>query len=202
MSMNNKYSINIDPINSLQIALSQANQSSQAMGTNGRITINASPENSLRLGLEQANKTRVNIKGPAYTPANDYNDLKNLPSLGGITIRGNLKYSDLFLSKTSINTKEYWNSKPSYIPERGEIIIYENKSVIDGQSYPGIKIGDGNAYIVDLPFLGDDFVPEFLDILTDHVNNMVVHVTAEEREFWNNKLNYEINDETLVFNTL
>ena len=51
---------------------------------------------------------------------------------------------------------------------------------------PGIKIGDGSAYVVDLPF---------------------VNITSEQVNFWNNKVNCyleteltdEGNNETLVF---
>lgn len=54
----------------------------------------------------------------------------------------------------------YWTSLSNYIPAAGEIIIYTDKDVIidDGQTknIPGIKIGDGLAYGIDLPFIGDE----------------------------------------------
>ena len=42
------------------------------------------------------------------------------------------------------------------ISENGAIYIYEDltESAADSDvSIPGIKIGDGNAYLIDLPFL-------------------------------------------------
>lgn len=56
------------------------------------------------------------------------------------------------------NSTEYWNSDKSYIPNEGDIIVYNNyKTTEDGKTIAGIKIGDGMAYLVDLPFLTDAY---------------------------------------------
>ena len=94
------------------------------------------------------------------------------------------------------DTTANWNNARGFIPLSGEIIIYTDyrteTSVEGGQTVTknvaGIKIGDGNAYVQDLPFQSG--------------------VTEKDITFWNNKLNYdntlEINNElvneTLVFN--
>ena len=52
---------------------------------------------------------------------------------------------------------------------------------------PGFKIGDGNAYVVDKPFVGEADTK----ILQEHLQDTGVHIQPGEREFWNNKLNYE-----------
>ena len=52
---------------------------------------------------------------------------------------------------------------------------------------PGFKIGDGNAYVVDKPFVGEADTK----ILQEHLKDTGVHIQPGEREFWNNKLNYE-----------
>ena len=73
----------------------------------------------------------------------------------------------------------------TFIPLEGEVIIYTDyrSETVNGvtRNIPGMKIGTGNAYLGDLPF---------------------VTVTSEEILFWNSKLNMEdtITDETLVFN--
>lgn len=63
----------------------------------------------------------------------------------------------------------------------------ENNETLTRTVYvPGIKIGDGSAYVVDLPF---------------------VNVTSEQINFWNNKVNCYLepeiiedgNNETLIF---
>ena len=53
---------------------------------------------------------------------------------------------------------------------------------------PGIKIGDGAAYVQDLPFVDE----ELRDKIMDHINNPDIHVSLREKLFWNNKLN--VND--------
>lgn len=111
---------------------------------------------------------------------------------------------------SKIGSTYYWDYEHmDYVPLRGEIIIYDDKGTTDdGESIPGIKIGDGMAYVVDLPFVGDDdraIVAERLGELTttldDHINNRLIHITDSERNFWNAKLNCRVNDEeTLIFN--
>lgn len=89
-----------------------------------------------------------------------------------------------------------------YIPEAGRIIIYSDKSIIDGVAYPGIKIADGLAYVVDLPFVGDDVTSRIISLLESHINDKSIHITDTERQFWNNKINYELDesDENLIIN--
>lgn len=102
------------------------------------------------------------------------------------------------------NTTAYWNSKIGYIPAAGELVIYSDfqTTVVDGQvvEIPGIKIGSGNGYVQDLAFLGDKESEE----LFEHISNTVIHTSAAEKLFWNNKLNVndaqEVVGENLVFN--
>lgn len=98
------------------------------------------------------------------------------------------------------------NSDIIYVPERGQIIIYSDHGTItkNNQTYnvPGIKIGDGSAYLVDLPFVGDDQIQTVLLALQTHINDTTVHVSLSDREKWNNKLNYDISGETLILNRL
>lgn len=100
-----------------------------------------------------------------------------------------------------VDTTENWEQKPTFIPDKGLLVIYMDHGTIirEGETInvPGIKVGDGQAYLVDLPFVGDDWVA----ILEDHIRNTVVHITQEERNFWNDKLNCEYqDDETLLLN--
>jgi len=65
-----------------------------------------------------------------------------------------------------------------------------------GNDVPGVKIGDGLAYIIDLPFLDA--------VVMEHVNDGTIHITQAEREFWNNKVRcyYSASiDDMLVFTT-
>ena len=114
-----------------------------------------------------------------------------------------------FIDANSINginmiskTTDFWNNNKQYIPSAGEIVIYLNYRFIDeGEEnkigVAGLKIGDGKTYVVDLPFLGD-----IDQSIYNHVNNTNIHVSEQDREFWNNKLNCEneIFEETLFLN--
>lgn len=94
-------------------------------------------------------------------------------------------------------TTEEWNNQIGYIPVPGEIIIYSDYKTkeVDGRiiNIPGIKIGSGNAYIQDLAFLDEDLA----DILYNHITDAVIHVTQEEKDRWNNKLNVDDNAEVI-----
>ena len=99
-----------------------------------------------------------------------------------------------------INTTDYWDSKLGYTPPAGTIIIYTDKSQIDGKPVPGIKIGSGNAYIQDLAFVSE----EIENILLNHVDNSNVHVSLENKSKWNNKVNIDdritdVDGETIIF---
>lgn len=101
-------------------------------------------------------------------------------------------------AKITVNTVENWAAKTSYIPKKGEIIVYSDRAVIDGVCYPGVKIGDGMAYAVDLPFVGDDIADRITTVLNSHINNGDIHVTLAEKTYWNNKLDCEVSDDNLI----
>ena len=103
------------------------------------------------------------------------------------------------------DTTANWNANLHFIPLRGEVIIYTDHGHMDDGfgntiDVPGIKIGDGNAYLIDLPFVGNDVRYQILSELRAHSGNTLIHVTPEEKEFWNNKLNYVVNNDNLILN--
>lgn len=100
-----------------------------------------------------------------------------------------LRVSGLGNTGVYYDTKEHWDLQPSLIGERGAIYIYSNRSYIDDGNgnltpVPSIKIGDGMAYLIDMPFVNDDL----LAIVSAHVADGSVHITQAERLFWNNKV--------------
>lgn len=101
-----------------------------------------------------------------------------------------------------LDTTENWNSKITYVPNAGDIIVYTDKdTIVEDETItyvPGIKIGDGNAYLIDIAFVTDALSKK----LMEHINNVQIHVSNEDRERWNNKLNLDIDGEALVFNRL
>lgn len=135
----------------------------------------------------------------------DYEGLRNKPQINGVTLSGNVTSQDLYL--VSENTTAGWNENPLYLPKAGEICVYTDRTtVVDDQgheiTFSGIKIGDGNAYLIDLPFVGDDTRYMILQRIQQHEANAAIHVSPEDRSFWNNKLNYDVAEEELILNRL
>lgn len=93
------------------------------------------------------------------------------------------------------DTTANWNGLTGFIPKSGEMILYTDYKTKDGQVYPGIKIGDGLAYLIDLPFLSDEIAED----LQSHISDSTSHVSSSDREFWNSKLNAHVSGDNLVF---
>ena len=95
-----------------------------------------------------------------------------------------------------VDTTANWNSQIEFIAKKNNIYIYSD--YISGDTdIPGMKVGDGTTYLIDLPFLSGNN-----DVLTSHMLNTVIHVSQADREFWNNKVTCYISSEdpdTLVF---
>lgn len=95
------------------------------------------------------------------------------------------------------NTTAYWDSHPSIESIAGAIYIYSDyKKDGSNNDIPGIKVGDGNAYVADLQFIDYRFDQHLLDT--------VKHITAEERTAWNNKVRCYVDStdtEKIVFTT-
>lgn len=113
----------------------------------------------------------------------DYENLVNLPQVNNETLIGNKTTEDLKIAFSK--TTAEWNEQVQLMSIKNAVYIYTDYKVVDGVNYPGIKIGDGLAYVIDLPF-----------------------VTAEDKRIssadianWNNKVAVMINGENLIFYT-
>jgi hypothetical protein len=100
--------------------------------------------------------------------------------------------------KIFFDTKANWDAQPTLVGELNTIYIYTDyqTKTIDGVTYniAGVKIGDGNAYLIDNPFLDS--------IYYDHVNDTSIHVTSSEKSSWNNKVTCYVvsqDPENLIF---
>lgn len=154
------------------------------------------------------------LNTPTVVGINDYNKLINKPSIEGIELIGDMSLDALNIaSKTElvdaiaalninvsaiyIGTQESFDSQVEVISEKNAVYIYTNHSTnSQGQPVPDYKIGDGKAYLIDLPFANNLF--------EEHINNSAIHITNAERAFWNNKVSayYSLTDEeTLVLTT-
>lgn len=137
-------------------------------------------ESEEEIDIEDAESVNITVN-------HDYNNLENKPSINSVTLQGTMSLESLGLRGVLYNTKEGWNAQSSLVAEEGTIYIYSNYStkVVDGitKNVPGIKIGDGTSYLIDMPFMNEDFT----DQLMNHINNALIHVTPAEKTFWNNK---------------
>lgn len=106
--------------------------------------------------------------------------------------------------KIVVKTSAEWALLPGFSSEPNTLYVYSDHRTVtkDGTTYaiPAFKLGDGNAYVVDLPFATVDE-----ETFLSHVNNNVIHITASERQFWNNKVTAdesEVSNEVLIFTKL
>lgn len=71
-------------------------------------------------------------------------------------------------------TTAEWAADPSLISQKNTVYVYTDYDTKNGVDIPGAKIGDGLAYVVDLPF--------------------VFGITKEDIESWNNKIAVRMDD--------
>ena len=87
-----------------------------------------------------------------------------------------------------LGTTAYWASMPEYVPPSGMLVVYTDYAMDEqGRQVSNFKIGDGNAHLIDKPFLGDDV----RDALNEHIADASAHVSAADRARWDGKLNYD-----------
>ena len=126
-----------------------------------------------------------------------YNDLVHKPTINGVSLEEGLFGRDLSLQTSLFGTTAEWNSKRGLISEAGVLYVYTDYRTyeVDNNAYEiaGFKLGDGQAYLIDLPFLSTLY-----DV---HLADNDAHITSEEREFWNNKNRAYVNGEKLILTT-
>lgn len=82
------------------------------------------------------------------------------------------------------NTTEEWNRHVDLIASLNTIYVYtDHKTMEDDEGnivlVPGVKVGDGKAFLIDMPFIDA--------VMDAHINDMDIHVTPEQKRFWDNK---------------
>lgn len=99
--------------------------------------------------------------------------------------------ADTEITKVLYADTATWNSQTQLVSQQGYIYIYSDyKQDSSGNDIPGIKVGDGNAYLIDLPFS--------TKLIDEHIADAVVHITSAERDFWNNKVTCYIDDNNIT----
>ena len=99
--------------------------------------------------------------------------------------------ADTEITKVLYADTATWNSQAQLVSQIGYIYIYSDyKQDGEGNNIPGIKVGDGNAYLIDLPFS--------TKLIDEHIADAVIHITSAERDFWNNKVTCYIDDNNIT----
>jgi hypothetical protein len=90
-------------------------------------------------------------------------------------------------------TTAYWDEQIELIAKENAIYVYTDGFPRTTHNIVRFKVGDGQSRLIDLPYT--DMV------YYDHISDPIVHVTPEERDFWNNKVSCRIEGETINFST-
>ena len=135
----------------------------------------------------------------------DYNSLRNKPQINSVTLQNNITLQQLGLRSILYGTTEYWNSQNNLVGDEGTVYIYSDykTTIVDGveKTIPGIKIGDGMAYLIDTPFI----TQVAQDALFQHISNSEIHTNSAEKNFWNQKITSFIDNqdpENLIFSNI
>lgn len=101
------------------------------------------------------------------------------------------------------DTTANWDEHKSFVPKKGEFIVYTDYKTTtnsDGKvvNIAGIKIGDGDTYCIDLPFVTDAVDSKVLNMLKQHEENLVIHVSKADRDRWDGKVSCYINGERML----
>lgn len=127
----------------------------------------------------------------------DYNLLHNKPSIEGVELKGNKKLEDFGIPYVFYGTREQFDSDPTLITIEKAIYVYwDYQKDSEGNDIPGIKVGDGKGYLIDAPFADS--------LYYSHIRDMVIHVTQEDRDRWDEKVRCymdPVTPENLVFTT-
>lgn len=168
-----------------------------------RLNVLFREENPFKVHLASNDATLHTDFGTIQTlTENDYEKLKNKPTIESVVLTGALTAKDLGLGKVYYDTTAAWDAQPELIAEEAVIYIYSDYQIYEDEAgnqtaIAGLKIGDGTSYLIDMPFVTDNMSGALIKHLADHV----VHITAEERAFWNNKVSAYMDhthDELLV----
>ena len=149
-----------------------------------------STDTNLPVGFNSDNDINLNLGSVMEVETGDHNklfnrDLADQHPIGAIT---GLQEALSSIPEVLYDTTANWNAYLEYIPPRGAIIAYSDYAVINDIDIPTFKIGDGLAYLVDLPFVNDDLRQAF----AAHTQDSTIHITAAERAKWNNKVSCSI----------
>ena len=113
-----------------------------------------------------------------------------------VTMQTLQDYLNVNLNKQILfNTTAAWDAQVQLQSQANTLYIYTDRQIdSQGNRIAGIKVGDGNAYLIDMPFTDS--------AIMEHISDNIRHISAEERAFWNNKVScYLADGDRVIFTT-
>lgn len=83
-------------------------------------------------------------------------------------------------SDVVVHTTAEWAQLTSLVSQRGMIYVWSDYKTEGGTSIPAMKVGDGSAYVVDLPFATQA-------------------ITQAQINLWTSKVSARVSGEVLIF---
>ena len=148
----------------------------------GQIVGDFANKNKLSGSVVPLGQIGGNIDRAAVAYEKNYRILDNKPSINGEELLDNKTSEDLHI--VACKTTAEWEQLTTLVSVLGEVYVYtDGGEDPEGNPIPKIKIGDGLAYVVDLPFIAG----------TD------LQITQADIDNWNNKVAVRADGENLIF---
>jgi len=137
------------------------------IGCNGDILVSVGGAEQIQVdvgsgGMESLGKRAFTIgvgEGSSITIDGDYRKMRNLPTINGVKIIGDLSLKDLSLRAIFYDSTEKWEELSESVSIAGALYIYSDYiDYVDDDgariTIPGIRIGDGKTKLGELQFTG------------------------------------------------
>lgn len=111
-----------------------------------------------------------------------------------VTMQTLQDYLNLHLDKQVLfGTMAEWNAQGGLVSEAGKLYVYTDyRTDSAGHNLAGVKVGDGDAYLIDMPFTDE--------LYFDHIQDSTIHVTESDKLRWDDAVNcYYSSGDILTF---
>lgn len=169
------------------------------VGVDAQGHVTAASDHTVTLPTETASIGNISVDGTTIA-SSSAGDTLSLVAGANITLTPDAVNKSLQIASASnikSGTVSYWQTHGNVISTKDVLYIYTDwKKNGDNENIPGIKVGDGLAYISDLPFTDE--------LWAAHVMDTLLHVSASDRTNWDAKVRCYLdtnNNENIIFTT-
>lgn len=168
------------------------------VGVDAKGHVTTASDHTVTLPTETESFGEVDVDGTTIA-SGSVGDTISFTSGTGITLTPDTQAKTIQITASNVvsGTTSYWQTHGNVISTKDVLYIYTDwKKNSDNEDIPGIKVGDGLAYISDLPFTDQ--------LWAEHVLDSLIHVSASDRTNWDAKVRCYLdpnNAENVVFTT-